>query len=49
MRKSKGNLGEICGKSAKQLMKILVCGKYSEMALLYYFFLAGKQHNEPVS
>jgi hypothetical protein len=44
-----GNSGEICGKSAKQLMKILVCRKYSEMALLYYFFKAGKQHNEPFS
>jgi hypothetical protein len=41
MRKSKGNSGEICGKSAKQLIKILVCRKYSEMALLYYLFLVG--------
>jgi hypothetical protein len=49
MRKSKGNSGKIFGKSAKQLMKILVCRKYSEMALLYYFILAGKQHNEPFS
>jgi hypothetical protein len=30
MRKSKGNSGKICGKSAKQLMKILVCRKYKK-------------------
>jgi hypothetical protein len=49
MRKSKGNSGEICGKSARQLMEDFSLQEVFRDGAVILFFLAGKQHNEPFS